>query len=209
MYKPRASLMNLTMFGLLEDGFGSGLFSSAFNLFFWLLNSNSTLRNPMQYRRIPSAETVVAKQGRCCFWLVIFMRVSLSPRSSEDLVRELVTWYSLLIILSSHLEGKDQVGFDRNSSVMLLRVLSPPSVEAPAGNPYKISNNRKKRKRAGDRGKREKAGASAAIQRILSSHRFACALFFFLPSLPTTQRGLCGGESFGFACCLFSNIRGS
>ena len=33
--------------------------------------------------------------------------------------------------------------------------------EAPAGYPYKNSNNRKNRKRAGDDGKREKAGTSA------------------------------------------------
>ena len=29
-------------------------------------------------------------------------------------------------------------------------------------------------------------------------HRFPRALFFFLPSLPTTQRGLCGGESWDY-----------
>ena len=31
---------------------------------------------------------------------------------------------------------------------------------------------------------------------LLSSHHYTRALFFFLPSLPTTQRGLCRGESF-------------
>ena len=30
------------------------------------------------------------------------------------------------------------------------------------------------------------------------SHRAPRASFFFLPSLPTTQRGLCGGESLGY-----------
>ena len=51
------------------------------------------------------------------------------------------------------------------------------SAEAPAGYPYKNSNNRRNRKRGGD-------------------HRSPRALFFFLPSLPTTHRGLCEGESF-------------
>ena len=68
------------------------------------------------------------------------------------------------------------------------------SAEAPAGYPYYIyknSNNRKNRKRAGDDRKREKAGASLLSS---PSHRASRALFFFLPSLVTTQRGLRGGE---------------
>ena len=60
----------------------------------------------MQYRRIPNAEMVVAKEGRCCFGLVIFMRDSLS-------LAYLRNWYvSLLldtVISSSHVEGKDQI----------------------------------------------------------------------------------------------------
>ena len=46
-----------------------------------------------------------------------------------------------------------------------------------------------KRKRAGDDGKREKAGA------LSPSHGAPRALFFFVPCLPTTERGLCGEES--------------
>ena len=84
MYIPRASLMILTMFGSPDGGFVSGLFSSAFNLFFWLFSSNSTLRNPTQYRRIPNAEMVVAKEGKCCFWLVIFMPVSMARRLFQN-----------------------------------------------------------------------------------------------------------------------------
>ena len=49
---------------------------------------------------------VVAKDGRRCFWLAIFMRVSLSLANMR-------TWYvSLLldtVISSSDLEGKDQI----------------------------------------------------------------------------------------------------
>ena len=62
------------------------------------------------------------------------------------------------------------------------------SAEAPAGYPYNNSNNRKKnRKRAGNEGKREKAAAFFSLS---PSHRAQRALFFSLPSLPTTQRGL-------------------
>ena len=93
VYIPLASLMILTMFESLDGGFRfvSRLFSSAFNLFFWLFSSNSTLRNPMQYRRMPNAEMVVAKEGRCCFWHVIFMQVSLS-------LDHLKTWYVSLTV---------------------------------------------------------------------------------------------------------------
>ena len=69
------------------------------------------------------------------------------------------------------------------------------SAEALAGYPYYIyknSNNRKNRKRAGDDGKREKAGASLLSS--FPSNRASRALFFFLPSLPSTKRGLWGGE---------------
>ena len=65
------------------------------------------------------------------------------------------------------------------------------SAEAPAGYPYYIyknSNDRKNSKRAGDDRKREKAGASLFLPIVPR------ALFFFLPSLPTTQRSLWGGE---------------
>ena len=58
------------------------------------------------------------------------------------------------------------------------------SPEAPAGYPYKNSNDRKNRKRAKDDGKREKFFPSYPAR----------SLRLFLPSLPTTQRGLWGGE---------------
>ena len=65
---------------------------------------------------------------------------------------------------------------------------------------YQNINNRKNRKRAGDDGKRETAGALS----LLSSPFPSCPArsLFLSPqpphntkSLPTTQRGLCGGES--------------
>ena len=62
------------------------------------------------------------------------------------------------------------------------------SAEAPAGYPYKNSNNRKTRKRAEDDGKMEKVGASL--------------LSFPFPSCParslflSPRRGLFGGESY-------------
>ena len=108
VYIPRASLMILTMLESLYRGFVFGLFSSAFNLFFWLFNSNSTLRNPMQYRRMPNAEMVVAKEGRCCFWLVIFMGVSLSLvhlKAWYVYVSLLLTWYCHFLV-TFNLEGK-------------------------------------------------------------------------------------------------------
>ena len=63
------------------------------------------------------------------------------------------------------------------------------SAEAPAGYPNKNSNNRKNRKRAGYDGKRAEAS-------LLSSPFPSCPArsLFFLPSFPTIQRGLCGGE---------------
>ena len=71
-------------------------------------------------------------------------------------------------------------------------VLYPPvlsSAEAPAGFPNKNSNNRKIEARGG-RWEEGKGGSGLS-----PSHRAPRALFFFLPSLPTTQKGLCGGEN--------------
>ena len=48
----------------------------------------------------------------------------------------------------------------------------------------KIGNNEKKGNRARDDGRREKSLPSSS----------ACFLFLTLPSLPTTQRGLCEGQ---------------
>ena len=67
------------------------------------------------------------------------------------------------------------------------------SAGTPTRHPNKNSNNRKNRKRAGNHGKREKAGTSLSSS-LSSFHHAPRALFFFLPSLPTTQSGLCGGE---------------
>ena len=119
MYIPRASLMTLTMFGSLDSGPVSGLFSSAFNLFFWLYNSNSTLRKPMQYRRIPNAEMMVEKEGKLCFWGAIFNSSFFESCSSDkDLVRELVSWYSLLfIIIFCHIEKRQRSTWFRHWSV--------------------------------------------------------------------------------------------
>ena len=60
-------------------------------------------------------------------------------------------------------------------SLLLIVDLSPPQ-RLPLGIPIKISIIDKNRKRAGDDGKRE------------TSHRAPPAPFFFLPSLPTTQK---------------------
>ena len=65
----------------------------------------------------------------------------------------------------------------------LRRTGSLSSAEAPAGYPYKNINNRENRKRVGDDGKRP-------LFYLLSSHRSPRALFFFLPSLPTTPKGI-------------------
>ena len=77
-YIPRATLMNLAMFGSLDGGFVSEMFSSACNLSLWFFSSNSTLKNPTQYKIIPNAEMVVAIEGKRCFWAVISMRVRIS-----------------------------------------------------------------------------------------------------------------------------------
>ena len=81
---------------------------------------------------------------------------------------------------------------EKNSSDKI-RPLS--SAEAPAGYPNKNSNNEKKKKESARRtmGKQKRAGAR--LERGLSlspSHRPLRALFFLLP---TTERGLYGGES--------------
>ena len=66
---------------------------------------------------------------------------------------------------------------------------SPPQ-RLPLGIPIKIEiKSRKNRKRAGDDGKRENASFLSS-----PSRRAPRALLFFRPSLPTTQRGLCGGK---------------
>ena len=77
-YIPRATLMNLAMSWSLNGGSVSGMFSSACNLSLWFFSSNSTLKNPTQYKIIPNAEMVVAIEGKRCFWAVISMRVWIS-----------------------------------------------------------------------------------------------------------------------------------
>ena len=86
---------------------------------------------------------------------------------------------------------------------LLLTWLSPPQ-RLPLGIPYENNNNRKNRKRAGDDGKREWREPLFSLPTSNGSPR---ALFFFLPSLPTTQRGLCGEESWpGELQCLTSRV---
>ena len=89
-YIPRAILMNLAMFGSLDGGSVSGMFSSACNLSLWLFSSNSTLKNPTQYKIIPNAVMVVAKEGKRCLWAVISTGVWISGRFS--------TWARYLIL---------------------------------------------------------------------------------------------------------------
>ena len=64
------------------------------------------------------------------------------------------------------------------------------SVKAPAGYPNKNSNNRNIVSATEDDRKREKA----PVFSLPPSHRAPRAFLFFLPSPPTTQRGLYGGE---------------
>ena len=76
-----------------------------------------------------------------------------------------------------------------HADVLLTNPLS--SAEAPAGYPYKNSNNRKKERARGTMGRRKRLGPVLSLS---PSHRAPRALFFFLLSLSTTLRGLCGGE---------------
>ena len=62
------------------------------------------------------------------------------------------------------------------------------SAEAPARYPYKNSNNRKNRKRAGDDGKREKAGRPLFF--LSPSHRAPRAFFFSPQPSHNTRRTL-------------------
>ena len=75
-----------------------------------------------------------------------------------------------------------------NRVALLLNPLS--SADAPSGYPPKNSNNEKKRKRARDEGRGKRP-----LFFLSPFHRAPRAFFFFLPSLPTTQKGLCGVES--------------
>ena len=66
--------MILTIRWSLDGGFvRSATFSSANNLSFWLFNSISTLKKPMQYKIIPNVEKVVAKEGKRWFWVFFSM----------------------------------------------------------------------------------------------------------------------------------------
>ena len=67
------------------------------------------------------------------------------------------------------------------------------SAEAPAGYPNKNSNNEKIESARGTR--EEGKGGKTPVFSLSPSHRAPRAFFFFLPSLPTTQKGLCGRES--------------
>ena len=63
------------------------------------------------------------------------------------------------------------------------------SAEAPTGYPNKNSNNESAQ------GTREEGkGGKRRLYSLSPSHRAPRAFFFFLSSLPTTQKGLCGGE---------------
>ena len=66
------------------------------------------------------------------------------------------------------------------------------SAEAPTGYPNKNSNNEKIESAQGTR--EEGKGGKRRLYSLSPSHRAPRAFFFFLPSLPTTQKGLCGGE---------------
>ena len=83
-----------------------------------------------------------------------------------------------LLLWLAEFRPSSRVANSRKRSFSLCRTLLPlSSVEAPAEYPYKNSNNRKK--------KRESARCTMEWMR---------ALFSFLTSLSTTQRGFCGGE---------------
>ena len=85
----------------------------------------------------------------------------------------------------------DQVSYDVKNYADLggcYRGRSLSSAEAPAGYPNKNSNTYKKEKARGGRWEEGKGGSGLS-----PSHRAPRAVFFFLPSLPTTQRGPCRG----------------
>ena len=63
-----------------------------------------------------------------------------------------------------------------------------PSAEAPAGYPNKHSNNEKIESARGTR--EERKGGKRPLFSLSPSHRAPRAFFFFLPILPTTQKGL-------------------
>ena len=74
------------------------------------------------------------------------------------------------------------------------------SAESPAGYPNENSNNRKIERVQMTMGKGKRTLFSHS-----PSHRAPLAFFFFLPSLPMTQRGLYEGERF----CGRREVRGS
>ena len=100
-------------------------------------------------------------------WTKTFQHVRLEP--------ELLLWLP-------EFRPSSWVANSRKRPFSLSRTLLPlSSVEAPAGYPYKNSNNRKKKR------ERERESARGTMQ-------WMRALFSFLTSLSTTQRGFCGGE---------------
>ena len=74
------------------------------------------------------------------------------------------------------------------------------SVEAPAGYPNKNSNNRKIESARGTMGRGKNLASSLS-----PSHCSPRAFFFLFSSLPTIQRGLCGGER---EWVVFEDVRG-
>ena len=59
----------------------------------------------------------------------------------------------------------------------------------------KIAIIEKKKKKKRERGSMGRGKRREPLFFLSPSHRAPRSLFFFFPSLPTTQRGLCGGES--------------
>ena len=122
-YIPRTSLMILTIRWSLNGGFvRSATFSSANNLSFWLFNSISTLKKPMQYKIIPNAEIVVAKEGKRCFWVFFSM---LSCQKGLIFIRQAV--YDL--INTSYCDGawRDMLHFKFSALLSLFHFLRPGS----------------------------------------------------------------------------------
>ena len=118
-YIPRTSLMILTIRWSLNGGFvRSATFSSANNLSFWLFNSISTLKKPMQYKIIPNAEIVVAKEGKRCFWVFFSM---LSCQKGLIFIRQAV--YDL--INTSYCDGawRDMLHFKFSALLSLFHFL--------------------------------------------------------------------------------------